>query len=341
MIRAAVVGVGDIAPMHIDAIAAIDEAELVAVAESDPERAAAAAALGVPVFADVVDLIDAVGPDVVHVTTPHHQHVPVAIEALKRGIPVLTEKPLANSRAAADELLEVAAQTGTKIGVCFQNRYNVSSQHLKKLIDSGELGEITGAWANVVWMRTEEYYASRPWRGLLNQAGSGVLANQSIHTLDLLQWFFGGVTRVQGTVARTSLAEVIEVEDTATAQLEHPNGARSSFYATVASPVQCPVEIVVWGSEGMARITDGLELTWYDSGRTEVIPERMVEGKGRAYWGASHELLIRDFYQRLDDPEPFWIDAAEADISMRMMGDIFAHSGWLDHPLVDRAQHHN
>lgn len=333
MIRAAVIGIGDIAPMHLDAIASIEDAELVAVAEPDPGRAADAAALGVPVFADVVELIEAVHPDVVHVTTPHHQHVPVAVEALRRGVPVLTEKPLANSRIGADELLEVVRETGTKLGVCFQNRYNLSSQRLKALIDTGELGEITGAWANVVWHRAPEYYASRPWRGRLDQAGSGVLANQSIHTLDLLQWFFGGVDQVSGMTSTTTLAGMIEVEDTAAAQLVHPNGARSTFFATVGSPVQCPVELVVWGSGGMARISDGLELTWHD-GRTELIPERVVESRGRSYWGASHELLIRDFYERLDDPEPFWIDAAQADISMRMMRDIFAHQGLADHPMV-------
>ncbi|MGJ6981644.1 Gfo/Idh/MocA family protein [Aestuariimicrobium soli] len=334
MTRAALVGVGDVSVVHLEAIASIEGAELVALVESDPERAESAREHGVPVFSDHLEMYREIHPDVVHVTTPHHQHAPVAIDLLDAGANVLLEKPLANSRSAADALVAAADRAHGKLAVCLQNRYNASSVQLKKLIDEGALGEIKGAWANVVWTRTADYYARRPWRGKLAEAGSGVLINQSIHTLDLVQWFLGGVTEVTGDGTTTKFADVIEVEDTATAYIKHPSGAESTFFATLNTPVHRPVEIEVWGTDAHARISEGLTVTHFDSGRTEFTPDQVSPTAGKAYWGFSHELLIRDFYSQLGSDEPFWISAREADVTMRMIGDIFRSGGHLDHPMV-------
>ena len=65
-------------------------------------------------------------------------------------------------------------------------------------------------------------------------------------------------------------------------------------------------------------IRDGLTVTWAD-GRAQRWEERAVPSGGRAYWGVSHELLIRDFYARLDDSEPFWISPAEALKSLEIL----------------------
>ncbi len=67
-------------------------------------------------------------------------------------------------------------------------------------------------------------------------------------------------------------------------------------------------------------------MTWRD-GRVEHTPERVASSAGRTYWGLSHEVLIRDFYARLDDPEPFWIGPAEAMASLRILTQIYRQSG--------------
>ncbi|MFQ9797584.1 MAG: Gfo/Idh/MocA family protein [Clostridia bacterium] len=77
------------------------------------------------------------------------------------------------------------------MGVCFQNRYNYTSQHVKSLLDSGSLGKVLGAKALVTWGRDAKYYGQAQWRGTWQYEGGGVLINQAIHTLDLLQWFLG------------------------------------------------------------------------------------------------------------------------------------------------------
>lgn len=72
-----------------------------------------------------------------------------------------------------------------------QNRYNYTSQHVKSLLDSGSLGKVLGAKALVTWGRDAKYYGQAQWRGTWQYEGGGVLINQAIHTLDLLQWFLG------------------------------------------------------------------------------------------------------------------------------------------------------
>ena len=66
------------------------------------------------------------------------------------------------------------------------------------------------------------------------------------------------------------------------------------------------------------RISGDLTVSWTD-GRVETVAERVAGSSGKAYWGASHELLIADFYRTLPDPEPFWISPAEATRVLRLV----------------------
>lgn len=324
MTRAAIVGCGDVAVIHLEAIAAIPDIELSAIVEPDAgRRAAAAAAHAVPVFENLDQLIAAGAADVLHITTPHHQHHQPTIRALEAGLHVIQEKPLAHTLEAAAEIVAAAESAHSKVGICFQNRYNASSQAMRALLDSGRLGEIQGAYANVVWTRTADYYRARPWRGRQDQSGGGLLINQAIHTLDLVQWFLGGYDAIAGRVSTDKFGDVIDVEDTAHALITHPSGVTTSFYATLTAPVHRPVEIEIYATFGMARIADGLHVRFND-GTVEHTPERAVPSTGRSYWGVSHELLIRDFYARLADPEPYWISPQEGLTSLRMLKDLYA-----------------
>lgn len=125
---ACVIGLGDVATLHLDAIDADPEIELVGVCDVDSSRAATASERwAVPGFASVQELLASVRPDVIHVTTPHHQHVPVALAALQAGVHVLTEKPVAHTVAEAERLASTAARSSARVGVVLQNRYNPTS----------------------------------------------------------------------------------------------------------------------------------------------------------------------------------------------------------------------
>lgn len=321
--RAAIVGCGDVSVIHAEAIEAIEGIELVAVCDADPDQLEAAARdLGAAGYDDLGQMLAEARPDVVHVTTPHHQHVQATIDCLAAGVHVIQEKPLAHTIEEGERLVEAARTASAKVGICFQNRYNVSSEEARRIIDSGLLGEIRGAYASVVWSRTAGYYLNRPWRGTFAESGGGLLVNQAIHTLDLVQWLMGDVVAVDGHAATRKFADVIEVEDTAEALFTHASGAQTSFYATLTAPVHRPVEIEIYGDRGALAIRNGLTLTLED-GTVEVFPERQVASAGRTYWGVSHEILIRDFYARLEDPEPFWISPAEAMKPLHMLKTIY------------------
>jgi predicted dehydrogenase len=323
---AAVIGCGDVSTIHFEAIEAVEDIELVAVCDTDPAALAAAVErYGVPGFADHRTLLEHVRPDVAHVCTPHDQHVPVALDLLDAGVHVLTEKPLAHSLADAERLVEAAERSDARIGVCFQNRYNATAQAARAVLDSGELGAVLGATATVMWTRTPDYYRTKPWRGRWETAGGGLLINQAIHTLDLVQWLLGDVVEVSGRASTRLYGDVIEVEDTAEMLLTHDGGARSVVFGSLANVVHAPVTIEITAERGVLTISGDLTITRAD-GRVETVEERRAPSEGRTYWGVSHEVLVRDFYDRLDDPEPFWISPAEAMKSLRILTDVYAQS---------------
>ena len=320
MTTAAVIGCGDVSVVHLAALAGLADVDLVGVCDTDPARAAAAAArYDVPAYHDHRSLIEALRPDVVHVCTPHHRHAQVAIDCLAEGVHVLVEKPVAHTLAEADRLLAAAREhPHLKIGVCLQNRYNLAVRAAHSLLASGELGALRGGSATVLWHRDPGYYRARPWRGQAGDSGGGVLINQAIHTLDLMEWLLGDVTRVRGHAGRYVLDGVVDVEDTAHVLLDHAGGARSVVFATVTNVADSPVTIEIVTERAVLFIRGDLTVSYAD-GRTEVVAERRVETGGRAYWGASHELLIADFYRTLRDPGAFWIGPAEGAKSLRVV----------------------
>lgn len=324
MPRVAVIGCGDVATVHFEAIAALESAELVAVCDVDPARLAAVSTeQGVPGFADVVAMLEQVQPDVVHICTPHNQHADPAIAALERGINVISEKPLASTLHDGERLAAAAAASSARIGICFQNRYNQAVQAMAQRLASGELGAVLGGSAAVMWSRPAAYYLAKPWRGSWAGGGGGLLMNQAIHTLDLLQWMMGEVTAVSGSTATHALADTIEVEDTAELVLTHASGARSVFYATLANSINAPVTVDIVTEKATLHLRGDLTVTHAD-GRVEVIEERRAATGGRDYWGVSHQLFIADFYAQLGSAGPFWIDPQEALKTLRIIKDVYA-----------------
>ena len=323
--KTALVGCGDISRRHIQVLEEIG-ADLVAVCDTDPDQLAAAApGQDLIRVADHRELLGIDGLELVHVTTPHNQHVPVAVDFLEAGIPVLTEKPIAASLAEGERLIETAKRTGTKIGVSFQNRYNAQSRALKEILEAGTYGKVLGGHGSVLWRRTPEYYRARPWRGSKEGSGGGLLINQAIHTIDMLQWLLGDVTEVSGHAGTYGLSDVIEVEDTATVAMVHGDPAvRSVLTATNLNVTNDPVLVEI-RTEG-AVLTMGQDLTIArEDGTTETIDGAARATGPRSYWGNAHLLLIEDFHKTLDDPEPFWIDAAEGYKSLWILKQVLGY----------------
>lgn len=324
---AAVIGCGDVSVVHFEALGAVPGVRLVAVCDADAATAAEAGAkYAVPWFTDYRELLAEAKPDVVHVCTPHHQHADLAIDAIHAGVHVLMEKPVAHTVAEAERVIEAAeAHPEVKVGVCLQNRYNATVQAARDLLVSGEVGQAVGGSGIVLWHRTPDYYQARPWRGTLDTSGGGVLINQAIHTVDLLQWLLGPVVEVSGQAGRHRAPVVAEVEDTAQLVLQHESGARSVVFATVAYVQDAPVTVELVAEHAVLSIRRDLTVRHSD-GRVDVVEEATAATAGRGYWGVSHTDLIADFYRLLHDPAPFWISPREATKSLRIIADVYATS---------------
>lgn len=319
--RAVIVGCGDVSSVHFDALAEMSGAACVAVCDRDPETLQRAMTMyGIPGFSDHRALFEVTRPDVVHICTPHNEHAQIAVDALDAGIAVLLEKPLASTLAEGESILEAARRSTARIGVCFQNRYNPTSVALHDAITSRRYGNVLGARAQVMWTRTAEYYRAKPWRGTWEGGGGGLLMNQAVHTIDLVQWLLGEVTDVRGGISTLLFGDTIEVEDTAAAVLHHAGGVRTNFYATLTHFADTPVLIEVVCDQATLRLEGDLRVKHSD-GTIEVLAEADVVRTARNYWGASHARLINDFYAGTG---PFWIDAAEAMHSLRIVQAVYA-----------------
>src|SRR5881296_1125803 len=181
-------------------------------------------------------------------------HAPQGIAAARQGLHVLTEKPIEINTARADALIEAAKKSNVQLGVIFQDRMKPHIRQLKNWIDQGLLGRPLIADARVKWYRPPEYYANSRWRGTLALDGGGALINQGVHTVDLLLWLLGDVTRVQSK-AITALHK-IEVEDTLVATLEFSNGAIGTLEATTSVYPGYPRRLELTGSEGTIIVED-------------------------------------------------------------------------------------
>jgi UDP-N-acetyl-2-amino-2-deoxyglucuronate dehydrogenase len=199
-------------------------------------------------YQDLLAFLDHRPLDMVMLGSPSGLHAVEGISAAKHRLHVLTEKPIDINTDRADELIEAARASRVKLGVIFQDRVKPDIRRLKKWIDQGALGKILLVDARVKWYRPPEYYGKSKWRGTLALDGGGALMNQGVHTVDLLLWLLGDVTRVQSRTA-TAL-HPIESEDTAIAILEFASGAFGTLQATTAAFPGYPRRVEITGSEG-------------------------------------------------------------------------------------------
>ena len=248
-VHVGILGAGNISETHARAAAALDDVEVVAVHGGNPERAdRLAAAFHARAYADLDVFLSHRPMDLVAIGSPSGLHAEQGIRAAERGLHVLTEKPIDVSIERADALIAATDRAGVKLGVFFQDRAQPDIVRLHDAVRSGRLGRPLLVSARVKWYRPPEYYGQSRWRGTWALDGGGALMNQGIHTVDLLQWIFGSVSRV---AARTKTAlHRVEVEDTAIALLEFENGAIGTLEATTAAYPGYKRRVELTGTEG-------------------------------------------------------------------------------------------
>jgi predicted dehydrogenase len=218
---------------HAKNIGQQEGCEVVAVADVSEETVRRVAdESGAKPFTDYKKLLRDGGVDAVMIATPHYFHPPIAEYAAKRGIHVLTEKPIAVSVAAADKMIAVCQESEVLLGVVFQQRTEPSRRAMKRLIDEGVLGKLHRISMTAPWYRPQAYYDSGSWRGTWKGEGGGILMNQAPHSLDQFVWLGGVPQRVQ-SIASTRLHD-IEVENLALAIFDYGDGKIGWLYTSTA-----------------------------------------------------------------------------------------------------------
>ena len=252
-VRVALVGCGRISRNHLEAIDKVDGIRLVAVADIDFARARAVGELqGVPAFGSLEEMLAAVPSDLVAVCTPSGLHPQHGIVAAKAGRHVLTEKPMAISLAAADEMVHACDAAGVQLFVVKQNRLNPAIQLLKRAVDKGRFGRLYMANVTVRWTRPQSYYDAEPWRGTWEFDG-GAFMNQASHYVDLMQWLMGPAESVMAKTA--TQARRIEAEDSGVAVVKFRSGALGVMEVSVLTyPKNLEGSITLLGETGSVKI---------------------------------------------------------------------------------------
>ncbi len=287
----AIIGAGFIGGVHARLIDAIDEARVSAVVDNDLDRAQGLAGPRGATAALSLDVLAATGalPDIVSICTVSAGHADLAIRALELGCHVIVEKPVDITLEAADRLSVAAQKADRVLSVVSQRRFLPTSVALRRAIDSGRLGRLTGGTAESPFFRAQSYYDSGDWRGTVDVDGGGALMNQGVHALDLLLWLLGtpvGVSAATACVAH----ERIEVEDVAGAVFRFDGGAVGTLFASTAAFPESGVRLSVFGAKGSATIAEGRLTIRYADG-DEVVEDAAPEGWTSIDWAHRAQYL--------------------------------------------------
>ncbi|MEV4758350.1 Gfo/Idh/MocA family oxidoreductase [Micromonospora sp. NPDC049559] len=234
--RIGLVGTGNIARVHAEALLSLDEpVELVGAVDVDAERVRDfAGRFGIPAhYTDLDRMLAQTRPDLVHVCTPPGAHRASARTALAAGVSVLVEKPPTLSLAELDELAAAQGESGPWLATVFQHRFGSGARRLRALLHSGVLGRPLLAVCHTTWFREQSYF-DVPWRGRWETEGGGPTMGHGIHQMDLLTAILGEWTEVSALVRRQ--ARRVRTEDLSMAHVSFANGAVASVVNSVLSP---------------------------------------------------------------------------------------------------------
>ena len=253
MVHAGFVGGGNITGTHIRAALAIPDVRVAAVYGTNQQKVSdLCRQYGGTPYSDFDHFLSHRPMEMVIIGSPSALHAEEGIASAERGLHILVEKPIDVKTERAEALIRAADRNGVKLGVIFQDRLKPDVLCLKEWIRSGRLGRPILVEASVKWYRPTEYYSGSKWRGTLALDGGGALMNQGIHTVDLLGYLLGEISRVQA-VTSTSLHN-IESEDTCVATLEFSNGAVGTLLAATSAYPGYARHIEVTGTEGTVRL---------------------------------------------------------------------------------------
>jgi predicted dehydrogenase len=297
--------------------------------------------------------------DLVDVSTPGHLHAPISIEAARNGKVVWCEKPLANSLAEAEEMVESVVEAGVFHALFHNYRFCPAIQLARRMIDEGAVGEVRHFRA--VYLQDWMSDPSTPmvWRLKREFAGSGAHGDLNSHLIDLARFLVGEIEEVCGMfktfVTERPIAEgssekdVVDVDDAALFLARFAGGAVGSFEATrFALGRKNHNRIEINGSKGsiVFNLERMNELEFYDGGdKNGLRGFRTIQATEpshpfvSAWWPPGHIIgyehtfinLVADGLARMargENPSPNFEDGLQCQRVLHAVEASAGHGGW-------------
>jgi predicted dehydrogenase len=250
--KIAFAGAGYIINIHAQAAQAHRDIELYAVIEKFPEKAIPfAQKFGIRHQYDTVEqMLKAGGVDALVIGTPNFLHAPQAIAALKAGVHVMVEKPMAMSARQAEKMMEASAGSGAKLMVAHCWRFDEDVLWLKK--ESKKLGKIVRTKGCGI----HSHWGPAGWFTRKQLAGGGALADMGIHAIDTARFLLGDPKPVSVYAKMGTYYKNFDVDDTGTILIEWDNGTTSYIESGWWQPHMDGPEAAtqLYGTKGFGRL---------------------------------------------------------------------------------------
>ena len=285
MARIGIVGLGFMGRVHYDTYTKLPEAQVVAVCDADPRRAAGdlsdtwgnvdkGATRQLPMdrikgTCDHAELFANPDVDVIDICLPTPAHVEIATAALATGKHVLCEKPLARNLAETRDMARLAERAQVVAMVNHQYRYLPIRRRVKELIDEGYIGEPQSVSMIVFNSNLTDPEGTRfTWLMEADKAG-GMLRAFGSHYIDTLRWWLGEIDAVAGTtgtmVKRRRLPDStntasVDADDNFAFLLQFKGGAIGSVHYSSTAPIDAGESVTISGSEGMLIVEGDTEI---------------------------------------------------------------------------------
>ena len=352
-VRLGIIGIGTQGSAYAGFIleGRVKNMEIGAICDIDPEKKAVAEEKypDVPFYNNYIEMLESGDVDAVVTTVPHYLHPEMGIEALKRDIHVLGEKPAGVYTKQVKELNEFAAtKPELTFAIMFNQRTNELYQKVKEIVDNGEIGNIRRTnWIITTWWRPQGYYDQSAWRATWEGEGGGVLVNQAPHQLDLLQWIAGMPEKVYSNV-KYGYQRDIAVEDEVTTILDYGNGATGVFITCTHDAIGTD-RFEILGDNGKIVVDDSKKVTIKrlrkpesEMSKTMSMMEvaKLVMGGNadelyetevlefESVWGGQHTAVLENFAANILDGEPLIAPGSDG-INGVALANAIHLSSWL------------
>jgi predicted dehydrogenase len=268
MLKGGLIGCGFFAHNHLHAWQEIDNVAITALCDRDESRLKdAGLKFGITkLYSDAAQMIAEEPLDFVDIATTVATHRPLVELAASAGLPVICQKPFAESLIDARAMVDTCERAGVLLMVHENFRWQAPMRAVRDVLASGRIGEVF--WGRVSFRSAYDVFSGQPY---LATSDRFIIEDLGIHILDIARFLFGDVTRLSAATKRINPS--IRGEDVATILMVHDSGASSicdCSYATALEEELFPQTLLeIDGSRGTIRLSANYDLTIHSDGVTE------------------------------------------------------------------------